>query len=443
MSGRGVTALNITSSKGANQVYVNNDETGRVNAADPGMGTAHLFAPEKWKVSENYVTELIDYNSTNQNYSYNQVETIFEIDKRSSLIGRIELFYTRSAVTGLSGGSYIHFEPWEAYASIDRIVIEYMNKDVYTVRGEELFWDMIRNRDPQYIHLQQKNQGADRNFLQMIEDSRSPKQLVVDLQLPFEKLKKMLPVVGLPNKMRIKVTFKNLKHCIRTDHNVGSPVCSITEMFLRVHAVHLPERKTQEFFGLVKNTGYSSKISTKEFHLREIFTASNPAAGEQTWTLFLKNLKNYTYEIFIIIRPVDAVEPAQASANLDLWRVLLPDKFWLEDGRSETTNKFETSDYKGYGMTTLNHLAHPKLPVGFRLPAFYFTVNTPWTNTTEQNIDHSYGGRAMNRYNNASLKLWFAPNAALTNGAQYYVDVWACIHNNLLISKGDLRRYLL
>jgi hypothetical protein len=155
-------------------------------------------------------------------------------------------------------------------------------------------------------------------------------------------------------------------------------------------------------------------------------------------------MKNYSVEMFFAMRPQSAVQPSGISTGLSLWNVLVPDLWWLEDVGNDITNRFEGPDngHKGHGLVTLNHLAHPK-STGRHLPSFYFTSNTAFTCTTEASHDDSYGGRQLNRCTNLVLKMLFKKgNAYITNGTSYFIDVWSSVHNNIIFSNSEIRRYL-
>ena len=438
MAGKGIGQMNMGAGKGTSAYFVQSD--GGVSLANDNLFLSH----RKWNTSVNNVPEFIDYTPVVNTYGYNGIEHTFELDKRCTYIGKMDLLYRRQGVQGLDDTtSYVQFHDWEGYSSIDRIEMEYINKLVYSKTGEEMYHEMMLTKDQNYISTQSHLQGHNRNDLEKMQDATSEQWVVVDLGLPFEKFRKQVPIISLPNKIRFKVYFKNLKHIIVTD-GAGAPTCELSELILRCHGIHLPENYQSAIFNEVKDGGYSIKITSTEWHRKEVFTATSTAV-DQTWSLPLRNIKNFAYEMMIIVRPQSAVEPAAVSDSLDLWNFIIPTEWWIEDAGSEVTQQYEgeRDHRKGYGLYVQSRLAHPK-STQHSIPLIEFVANNGYNSFTEGSEDDSFGGRQFNRYNNPVLKLRFkAGHPKLAQGVQYYVDAIAKIHNNVLFTKGDMRRFLL
>lgn len=448
--GPGQSNLSVSQAVGAAAYFVKRDsEVG----LDP---SSNMFAPEQWKTQLNNVPEFTEYTPGSGTPSFNQTDNYFDLDKRSTYIGRVELHYLRGAILG-HGGTYARFHDWEGYSSIDRIVIEYMNKEVLTLRGDELqlyaFTQKHTDWRTREAHLQHGHLTEhERNVLGTgTEASSTGVWTIVDLQLPFAEARKQIPIITLPNKIRVHVFMKPLWQCVISDGN-GTPTCTISTMILRCHMDHVPAVHQQKLDALVKHTGYAMKIRTAEYHLNEQFTATDPAVGDQTWTLNIRNIKNYCYCMIITIRPTNSILPSALGNTLDLHNFILASSWWLEDGGSQITKVFEgqgtnanpSQGRNQWGVNVSGTLAFPDLPVGMKIMVIPFTHNDFNNSTTMKSDNDAYGGRFMIRYNNLQLKLFFGQNHPyITNGTQYSVNCYGLIHNAVFYIKGDFRKFLL
>ncbi len=101
----------------------------------------------------------------------------------------------------------------------------------------------------------------------------------------------MIPIISLPNKIRVRVTMKSLQNCIQTD-GTGTPTCTISDMKLRVFGVHLEQAMQAVIDNQIKKGGgYAVKIVSFEEHVNEPFVATDPTVSDQTWTLNIRNIK--------------------------------------------------------------------------------------------------------------------------------------------------------
>ena len=441
--GKGATNLVTSQQKGITAHVAGTDEF----SSDPKVNP---FQNVAWTRTLNMLEEEIVYSPVTVQMGYNGIEHVFELQKNGAYQGAFYLMFKRSQVAWQGGdGSYARFHDFEGYASIDKVVYNYMNKDVVITSGEDMYWEMKNNRDTKFQGLKKREQNGDSHIqsvmAEKLADNGTGRWIFVDLLSPFEKLRKQLPVIGFPSKVKIKVYFKPLQQCLVTDHTVGNPNVTINEMYLYTNCTHFPPQILNAIFDTAKNTGYALMVNTHEFENDNLFIASSTAA-EQTWTVDIRNIKNFVFEMKIFIRPIRAVKPAGWAENkyLDLWEsLIIPCQWWLEDQGSEVTKKYEGRvEYGSRGMKD-HYFAH-KNAIQF-IPSMFFTINTQYASTTEASEDNSYGGRQMNRYTNLKLKLHFKANtkAAIVAGEQYHVNVAGRIHNQILLTKGDLRRYLL
>lgn len=114
---------------------------------------------------------------------------MIEIDKRSTYIGRMQLLWKKGAITG-HNGTYARFHDWEGYSTIDRIVFEYMNKNVLVLRGDELQMYTFAFKNNKYRTREARNRHGDlteyeRNVLDTGSEATSPGVwCITDLQVP-------------------------------------------------------------------------------------------------------------------------------------------------------------------------------------------------------------------------------------------------------------------
>jgi hypothetical protein len=104
----------------------------------------------------------------------------------------MELHYRRGAIGGVTGSTFARFHDFEAYSSIDRITFEYMNKDIYVIRGDELmFIHTTLLRDEHFRTTIGKQQHGyrteyERNVLGTgTEAANGNVWVVADLQVPW------------------------------------------------------------------------------------------------------------------------------------------------------------------------------------------------------------------------------------------------------------------
>jgi len=459
--GKGPTNLQVSQAKGTSSYFVKDDSQISMTPE------SYMFAPRKWNTQVNNVEENINFTTTTPTYGYNGTEMVIELDKRATYLGRMELIWQRGVLTVSTPGTYARFNDWECYSSIDRIEFDYMNKIVHTVRGEQLYWEMIRTRDPLYVSdMAYLGRGflseSARNNLATGPEAANPGIWVVaDLLVPWEQVRKMIPIVTLPNRIRIRIYFNNLNNCCVTDGS-GTFACTINNLYLRCQAQHVGGTIQTQLNNQMMSIGESMLCKSYQTQLREVVTLTSTVAAAQTISIKLRNITNYTWELFFIMRPVNAVTQSGASNTLDLWGSnIIPGQWWLSEG--DTTNQI-TNVYQGSGtiaapgldvnklsFVTENRLAHP-LNTHMAIPAIYFTQNTYYNKTTEPSENDCYGGRQLIKYNNLQLNLYFpaGSNAFTVNGqqgadgaGQYYVDIYGLFHNTLMYIKGDWRKFLL
>ena len=260
---------------------------------------------------------------------------------------------------------------------------------------------------------------------------------IADLNVPWNDLKKRIPMIAMPNKIRVEVHLKTLQRSI--NFAAGTPAATITSPKLRCHYTHVPQAIRDDIFMHINSgNGVAIKTRTTEFHKNDPVPATGATLLRHR--LRLRNIKNAVYEMFMVVRNQLQVDNTNAI-DLNLWNFQQFSRFWLEDNGNQVTNKFEFQDValttpQYYNIYLDNVRAHPFGIVGLYLPAFYFCE----PQFVERSKDDCFGSRNLSKYNNPELVVEY--DSGNSSNAQY-LDVWANVHNLLIFQKGDLRKYLI
>jgi hypothetical protein len=389
-------------------------------------GGKDLFVRQPWHRAENYVQERFDI-SPNATATLAYGGTVeFDIDKRMDQLGKVELAVTRGALSGAT-----MFNDFECYAMIDTVNFVYNNKVVHSVKGDELYKRFLEK--PQKTRMVLAKQGN--GYLTGAElnasaaASTSPYAVVwVDLDAPFKDFHRRLPMVGLPNPVKVQVIFRQLSDFVIT---TGTPACTISSVLLRCYGDHLLETKRAAVFQQTRAAnGIVFKVSHTENHYKEII-----ASGTTEARINLRNFKNATYIMNVVLRLQSQVDTASTRDLYKNW-VLPTGYVWLEDQNARITDKFivDSGTMRGYDLYQYNHRCHPEATIGLPIIRFAF-CDPKYVDASETGC---YGSKNFNKTGNPQLVIdWTGSSAAL------YCDVEARIHNLIIIKQGDLRKFLL
>jgi hypothetical protein len=390
-------------------------------------GGKDLFMRQPWARSENYVQERFDISPNTTSLAYGTTIE-FDVDKRMDLLGRMELYVTRGALSGAT-----MFNDFECYASIDKVAILYNNKSVFEVRGDELM-KRFQEKHPRTraVLAKQGNgylTGAELNA--SAAASTSPLAVIwTDLDMPWKDFHRRLPMVGLPNPIKVQVTFRALADFVTT---TGTPACTMTDCKLRCWGEHLLEAKRSAVFSQTRGaSGVVFKVSNTENHYKEQIAASTTEAR-----INLRNFKNATYQMNCTLRTLGQVDTASTR---DLYKnLVLPTGYvWLEDQNARITDKIilDSATLRAYDVYQYNHRQHPDAVLG--LPVIRFAFCDP--KFVDASDTGCYGSKNFNKTGNPQLVIQWATNSG---SSIIYADIEARIHNLIIVKQGDLRRFLL
>jgi hypothetical protein len=408
--------------------------TGRSNLRVNGRGAdvnwfkggENIFSYRQWFRTMNSVNERFDLSTTSSSTPTYGEKVTFEADKRGDQLGKMELIFSRAA---LVGGATPSFNDWEGYSTIDRVEYIYNNKLVYRSYGDQMHKELVQKKSQEERDAMGEAQFGGKTLAERITNGTISYIWYCDLMVPWDHIRKQIPMIALPNKLTVDVYFKKLSECAR-----GSPTsCTINSVKLRAHYIHIPQVMRSNLFNQVNSTvnGVAIKIATEEHQLKDPIASG--FSGEHR--IRLRNIKNAVFVTDLLLRPQAAVD---SSATLDLWDFRLCDRFWFEDNGTRITVKTEMNDTATapkYGLYSDNIRMHPLGEVGQNIHSFAFCEKE----LVEKSEDDCWGSRNFSRYNNPEIVLEFD---SATSVAQY-VDIWADIHNLLIFQKGDFRRYLL
>jgi len=466
--------------------------TGRTNLLANGTGTGvpfwenpiDFFEKTPWRNHINHVEEYFDIPADNQTATRGTV-TVIQVDRRGDVLTDCWLTFTRAAYTLVTNTESMATMDWEAYQSIENIILYYNNKQVWRITGDKLVMD-IKEKCSREERASLARLGlGDLTAPERASSASTPQGILwASLRVPWEKLSKAIHMVGLPNKLRFEILWKPANEVLfQATTNAGGGAGAgttgggITNINLRCKFTHLPEQLRNKYFMMSQSeTGLRNKIITHEIHRREtITTSSNTSDIVQRLT----NVRNDVIFMKIILRESNNVTSQQ---YLDQYR-FLPFRVRMQDNGSDVTTKFEYNDM----FSSLNVNASISTYASYSFTAAFAKYKdalqmypniqqSPFDNVGKllfcpsklyaMSEDNCFGSRNIGRYNNPQLVLsqdayvstqleWqiygtsgrttYTPfgQSANTGVTSVLLDIYAEIHNVLIQKKGDLRIYLL
>lgn len=439
--------------------------TGRTNFAQMGRGIDlnwFKFAHDITAYPTGHLTSIpvvpeqfdIPTYSTGNTLAYGQ-QINFELDKRGDLLGEIELVIDRGALSTSGTAGSLAFADWEGFACIDTVRFVYANKIFHEVTGDEL-----------YLHLQRRCTLSERYCYGMLQGgifgtgwgpaattggtstsstidlgtwAQSAKQVVVPLFVPWKELGVHIPMVVLPNKIKVEVVLKTLAKCVGTPPTSGTVSCTINNAYLRCQYLHVPRPKQQELFKQInQSNGVDLKTLTTEGHFDVAYTGSSTQL-----VIPLKNVKNAITHIEILTRTANNAGFGTANScspfTFTLDSSAYVKSFYIRDNGTAITKTYtrETSgsgvanQYNKWRTALCNPIGNPEL--GALQIRF----------APEDKIDASYkdcfGSRLLQMYNNPELVLNFS---AAPSSNTWYIDVHAFFHNYLTYEGAEVRKFI-
>lgn len=396
----------------------------------------HMFDYLDWKRTTNYIPERFDIPTYTVTPAYGS-PCYIEFDKRGDLLGKVELVVTRSAVSWASAAPTTYFfSDFEGFSSIDYVRWWYANKIVHEDHGERMMIRTLKEADSDERDVIAQQQYGFLSDTDRQTQAQSKTTWVVDLIVPWDDIKKQLPILTFPNKVKLEIGFKALKGAFY--YSGDTPTVTINTVNARSYYIHLPQYIKQDLWNhIYSRDGVSVKTITSEYHLREAVAASSSTT---TYKVAIKNIKNAVVNMTAVIRKQTEVDNT-AGNTLDLWNFRSPSRVYLEDSGSEITVRYECADSTDgstpadYNYWKDNWMMHPKGIQGYFLPEIPFCQH----HFVESSRHDCYGSRNFSKYNNPYFTMVF--DGGNGNIAEY-CDLWADIHNLMIWHKGDWRKYL-
>lgn len=424
--------------------------TGRSNLLVNGYGTSipfyaigkYLYQKLPWPTTANYVEEYFDITANGSTHTRGS-HSVIEIDRRGDLMQDAYLHFARAL---FASGTNMEAVDWEGAMSIEKIVVMYNNKQVYTVRGEKLVLDYLEKTSTQERESEARlclgdMSVSDRKASALIAQS----DIWVNLRFPWRKINKTVDMVGLPNKIRVEIYWKPIAEvCKSTSGAVTGG--AISDVYLRTKFIHLPEsQRIQNFNKTQSETGVRVKMLSFEEHRRVSHTVTGSTASSTRFEL--RNIRNDVVIIRSLVRWNDNVTNFLFLNPLNF----LAHKLQINDNGSNVTKEFnyyeETTSHEttpAFHKFKETSEMFPTQEVGMNIGKIAFCSNK----LVGASEDGCYGSRNIGRYNNPEIVVsWDASEITSTGSpagnGNLLIDVIADVHNILLTKKGDWRTYLL
>ncbi len=413
------------------------------------------FSYEPYLGATNHISEIFDINPVSVGYTWGG-EVDFELDKRGDLLGKIELMINRGPIVNGSSSAYIN--DWEVYSMIDRVNFKYNNRLFWTVTGDELYIQLqqrkrlVERESEGYLQngvsgtgIGPNNTGA--NSISLSSISSQGTVIAGDLQVPWADRHKHIPMVAMPNKIRVEVFLKAQQFFINDQNNpnASNDSVALNQIWLRCYYVQLPQHLRSEVFTLVnysevtttgqtaiEQRGVAVKILSTESQLKNIYTGSL-----NYMNINLRNIKNSVVYFAVLMRDQnDLITPWAVN----LWNFQPISRMYLVDNGNRITDYYDwfvssTSNVNQYNHFTTNALAFPDGNLWMNVPILPL-VEPEFILPSESNC---FGSRFIAEYNNPQL--YFETTNAPGNTV-YQVDIIAYIHNLLIYQNGDIRIWL-
>jgi hypothetical protein len=351
----------------------------------------------------------------------------FEIDKRVDLLGPVKLLCARGVG---SGDATARFADFEGYNSIDWVKFWYKGRVFYQCYGDQLLKETLQRKKSQ------EREGIARVQYGFLTDAQRVTQFqtatcwVADLQVPWEHLKKHIPMLAMPDKIEVEVQFKTLATCCYASGSPNAP--TLVSLSLRIEGHHILKKYQSAFWNMVHlGKGVSLKHHSVQYHRREPVT--------NVTSLQTINLRNFTNSAFCVELGIRTTANVDTQTTLDPNNYIRPARWYLQDNGQRITNIVEMNDTAGttpsnFNIYDDNVRIHPNGIVGLYFGCLPFCDH----DKVELSDDNCYGSRFLKGYNNLQLALQFdsAP------GGTCYADIYEYCHNMLVYRKGDIHSFL-
>lgn len=435
-----------------------------------------------WTKSKNYVEEKINYVANSSTHTRGS-SSVIEIDKRQDAIGAMHLMFDRALFTGTS----VCPVDWEPYYQIKEIQFSYGNKVFWKTDGERLVFDIFEKDDARKRKGKARMASGDLLPRERILSGSIAQRFIVDLSVPWRKLQKQIPIVALPNKIRVEIFWRPLSEmCTSASAALFPPPGTltaetpgggaITNVELIVRSFHYPEFLRDALFEKVSSTPLILKFLAYQRHPREALTSATTANSIR--------LTNFTLDSIEIKSYIRQLENVTSTEYLNPYKTL-PFVSALRDNGIIVTNYFNSNTHNNNSAQVDGNMRswqasdvynkwyrevkqNPSVSLDTRHPVNKIPLVLDEYNVASE--DNSFGSRNLSLYN--ALELYIDPTVQLgavtaiakaatsehdiinskqiwgpfglhtANSSSFYVDVWSIFHNVLIIGKGDIKSWL-
>jgi hypothetical protein len=382
------------------------------------VGGMDHFQYMSYSKSEPYYEEETIYTPLNNTQVVAGGKIDFDLERRNTFMrGATELRFNVSPVTN-NGGLVFRFDDFAGLTIIDRIEWVYNNKRIWQETPERMKFKLATRfnasqRTPIINGLGGNLTDLERRALATVNQN-----FVIPVWTPWRKFKKQLPMIGVPNKIRMSVFMKPFAQVGFSSVAPFNHTWTYSGVTLRTEGNDVDEKKKNYHWDSSKS-GLVIKTVDFEEHRREIIPT-----GTSQFRLKIRNIKNDCFNMYFTLRNVAEVDDA---TQRNVWNYLNCLSFQVVDGNQPMTDVMTTRDFV---LTQWNEIyPDAESDQGYHV--------IPWCPRAFVRLsdDDCYGSRAFVHYNNPELVINFAAPTA----QPIYCDLVGEIHNQLIFKLGDIR----
>lgn len=378
-------------------------------------------AVEPYHLEEVVVTPLASSNTVFGG------KTEFELYEKGALLGRMRFEATFSAITGTGDP---HFHDFALYGLIDRVEFQHKNHVFHSISGEMLYYKMMIEKDEDFRSQEALTQAGYKTKAERIILAQGSQTLSCDLQVPWDKLRKRLPITDLDTRIRVLVHYKTLENSVQC---TTATACTISNAQLICEFTHRDDATKKSFGQLVNSDkpleGWQIKTITVVPH-KGVFVENGRT---QALKVELANFSNTIIALWIVIRPATAL---QTNATRDPWNCHLSTVDYIDI--YENSDKIHHKIDIGSSCKNKNFNNTIKRMYPDHGPLTFIAIPFCEPELVHLSDDHSFGGMHFSQYGKIHLEFNFA---SPVSGNQF-VDIYALQHDQLHISQKEVTKLL-
>ncbi len=385
------------------------------------VGGLDHFQYMAYSKAEPYYEEETVYSPINNTQVVAGGKIDFDLERRNTFMrGATEFRITVSSVTN-NGGLVFRFSDFTALELIDRIEWVYNNKKIWQENPERMLFKLRTRFNASQRTPITQGLGGGLTDLERRALATTTQSFIVPIWTPWRKFKKQLPMVGIPNKIRVSFFMKPFTQVGLTSVVPHVHTWTYSNVTLRTEGNDVDEKK-KNFHWNASKDGLVIKTVDFEEHRREIIPS-----GTSTFRLKIRNVKNDCFNLYFVLRLVAALDDPTVR---DPWGYLTAASWQIVDGNQPMTDLITYQDFVRTQWSEMYPDAESDL--GYHCIPFCPRAFVRLSD------DDCYGSRAFVHYNNPELVINFASPTA----ANIYLDLVGEIHNQLIFKLGDIRPLL-